>query len=202
MFVGIIGMRAFSLIELMVVIAIVGILAVAAVPAYRDYMIKSKIMTGVNYTNALADVAIKHYSKTGTFGMIPQLGLDTSFSDSQTPNPLTDRSQMLDKYVAVITTDSVINVPGQCNYGYVEGLITDFDGGNAAMLSDAGAPGVEYRMYYYDVAGVIQKSCIYRYTWVDGSIMYKSGNIIPGCSNIESGVFDSSVVTSIYTLCN
>jgi len=37
------GIEAFSLIELMVVIAIVAILAAVAVPAYKDYTIKAKI---------------------------------------------------------------------------------------------------------------------------------------------------------------
>ncbi len=59
--------HAFSLIELMAVIAIIGILASIAMPSYRDYMIKSKITNAVTIKEKIATLFMEQYESNGTF---------------------------------------------------------------------------------------------------------------------------------------
>jgi len=59
------GCRAFSLIELMVVIAIVALLAAVAVPSYKTYVIKSKIADAVRIMGNLNQIWTARYQATG-----------------------------------------------------------------------------------------------------------------------------------------
>ncbi|HIJ85714.1 MAG: prepilin-type N-terminal cleavage/methylation protein [Magnetococcales bacterium] len=57
----------FTLIELMIVIAIIGILAAVALPAYQDYVTRSKLVEPINAASAVgADVA-EYFSTQGTW---------------------------------------------------------------------------------------------------------------------------------------
>ena len=59
--------RAFSLIELMVVIAIVGFLAAVAIPAYSGYQLKSKVSSVVPLMHQWNLLHLDYYALNGSY---------------------------------------------------------------------------------------------------------------------------------------
>lgn len=76
--------KGFTLIELMIVVAIVAILVALAVPAYKDYTIRSKIAECVNGA-AVAKIQVSEYRQA--LGIWPisdvEAGIDTPSGDSR-----------------------------------------------------------------------------------------------------------------------
>lgn len=70
--------QGFTLIELMIVVAIVGILAAIAIPAYQDYIARSKVSEGLASLAEAKTTVAEYYSTNGTLAASAvSIGIDT-----------------------------------------------------------------------------------------------------------------------------
>lgn len=178
--------RAFSLIELIVVIAIVGILAAIAIPSYKNYLTKAKLSGAMTVVEGYAEQSKVYYGKYGVFPDNVQVGVLAGF-------PANADGYLAKPYIPFMSFMGD-GVATKCHFTVLTSYISNYSSGGE-FFTNPNAPTILLKYYLVSVDGLIVTKC--------QAIEYVNelptgGNPIPAC-DLDPNEFNT--VTIVDSMC-
>lgn len=103
--------KGFTIIELMIAVAIIGILAAIAIPAYQDYLVRSKVAEAMRFIDATKSAISIYYDQNHTW--------PTSLAQAG----ITSESYLSGRYVESMSIGESGVLTVKVNYGSNSGTI-------------------------------------------------------------------------------